>query len=34
MAVSGIEKYAREKGYEKIDETVLTEARDHFGVFS
>lgn len=34
MAISGIEKYAIEKGYEKIDEKVLTEARDHFGVFS
>ena len=32
MAKSGIEKYARDQGYSEIDETVLAEARSHFGM--
>jgi hypothetical protein len=32
MAKSGIEKYARDKGFEKVDENVLKEARSHFGM--
>jgi len=32
MARSGIEKFARDKGYAEVDETVLQEARSHFGM--
>ncbi|TDI46372.1 MAG: hypothetical protein E2P01_09105 [Acidobacteria bacterium] len=32
MAKSGIEKYAKDKGYAEIDENVLAEARSHFGM--
>ena len=32
MARSGIEKFARERGYETVDERVLEEARSHFGM--
>lgn len=32
MARSGIEKFARERGYPQIDEEVLDEAKDHFGM--
>jgi len=32
MAKSGIEKFAIEKGYSEVDETVLAEARSHFGM--
>lgn len=32
MAKSGIEKFAKDKGYPKVDETVLAEARSHFGM--
>ena len=32
MAVSGIERFAREKGYTEIDERVLSEAREFFGM--
>ncbi len=32
MAKSGIEKYARDKGYDEVDEQVLAEARTHFGM--
>jgi hypothetical protein len=32
MAKSGIEKFAKDKGYPEVDETVLAEARSHFGM--
>ncbi|HUD72980.1 MAG TPA: PCP reductase family protein [Dongiaceae bacterium] len=32
MARTGIERFARERGYATIDETVLDEARDFFGM--
>ncbi len=32
MAKSGIEKYARDKGYDEVDEQVLAKARSHFGM--
>jgi len=32
MAKSGIEKFAREHGYARVDEKVLEEARAHFGM--
>lgn len=32
MAKSGIEKFARDKGYSEVDESVLKEARSHFGM--
>ena len=32
MAKSGIERFARERGYAEIDEAVLDEAKDHFGM--
>ncbi len=32
MAVTGIERYAREQGYPRVDEAVLDEAKDHFGM--
>jgi hypothetical protein len=32
MAKTGIEKYARDKGYPEIDERVLDEARHYFGM--
>ena len=32
MAKTGIEKFAREKGVEEVDETILDAARDFFGM--
>jgi len=32
MAKSGIEKYAKDNGFETVDESVLKEARSHFGM--
>jgi hypothetical protein len=32
MARSGIETFARERGYQKVDEQVMEEARQHFGM--
>jgi hypothetical protein len=32
MARSGIESFARERGYERVDEQVMEEARQHFGM--
>jgi hypothetical protein len=32
MARTGIEKFARERGYPTVDEKVLDEARDFFGM--
>jgi hypothetical protein len=32
MARSGIERYARDRGCERVDETMLDEARAHFGM--
>jgi hypothetical protein len=32
MAKSGIEKFARENGYERVDDEVLDEARHFFGM--
>ena len=32
MARSGIEKFAKERGYAQIDEKVLDEAKGHFGM--
>ena len=32
MARTGIEKFARDKGYVQVDESVLDEARDFFGM--
>jgi len=32
MVKSGIEQYAKDKGYRQIDEQVLDEARGHFGM--
>jgi hypothetical protein len=32
MAKTGIEKFAREKGVAEVDETILDEARDFFGM--
>jgi hypothetical protein len=32
MARTGIEKFAREKGSLEVDETILDEARDFFGM--
>jgi hypothetical protein len=32
MAKSGIEKYAKDNGYAEVDESVLEEARSHFGM--
>ncbi len=32
MAKSGIEKFAKERGYAQIDEDVLEEAKGHFGM--
>lgn len=32
MAVTGIERFAREQGYPEIDEQVLDKAKDHFGM--
>jgi hypothetical protein len=32
MARSGIEGYAKERGLDKVDETLLAEARAHFGM--
>jgi hypothetical protein len=32
MAVTGIEQFARERGYAKVDEQVLDQAKDHFGM--
>ncbi len=32
MARAGIERFARERGYERMDEKVLEEARGFFGV--
>ena len=32
MARSGIEKFAREEGYDHVDEEVLDRARDFFGM--
>ena len=32
MAVTGIERFARERGYPQIDEQVLDQAKDHFGM--
>jgi hypothetical protein len=32
MAKSGIEKFARDKGYAEVDECVLEKARSHFGM--
>ncbi len=32
MAKTGIEKFARERGYTQIDEKVLDEAKGHFGM--
>lgn len=32
MAVTGIERYAREQGYRQVDAAVLDEAKDHFGM--
>ena len=32
MAKTGIEKYARDKGYARVDEEVLDQAKDFFGM--
>jgi hypothetical protein len=32
MATTGIERFAREQGYPEIDESVLDQAKDHFGM--
>jgi len=32
MARSGIETFARERGYPQVDERVMDEAREHFGM--
>jgi hypothetical protein len=32
MAVTGIEQFAREHGYPQVDEQVLDQAKDHFGM--
>ena len=32
MAVTGIERFARERGFVEIDEQVLDQAKDHFGM--
>lgn len=32
MARTGIEKFARERGYARVDEAVLDEAKAHFGM--
>lgn len=32
MAKTGIERFAEERGYSEVDERVLDEAREHFGM--
>ena len=32
MAMTGIEKFAQDKGYTEVNEEVLTEAREYFGM--
>ena len=32
MAKTGIERFAKERGYSEVDERVLDEAREHFGM--
>jgi len=32
MARTGIEKFARERGFQEVDEKILDEARDYFGM--
>jgi hypothetical protein len=32
MAQTGIEKFARERGSQEVDEKILDEARDYFGM--
>ena len=32
MAITGIEQFARDKGYPQVDEQLLDQAKDHFGM--
>jgi len=32
MAMTGIEQFARERGFQEVDEKILDEARDYFGM--
>ena len=32
MAKTGIEKFARDRGLERVDENILDEAKDYFGM--